>query len=520
MRGVRVRTATSSAVGVLLLAVGVGGCSLLSPETKKQEPISVGTTDTVSSLDPAGAYDAGSWALYSNVYQSLLTFAAGSSSPVPDAAERCDFKDQLRTYECVLRPGLKFSNGRGLTAKDVKFSFDRIRRIDSDQGPRSLLATLRSVETSGDDRVTFRLKVPDATFPFKIATGGGAIVDSTRYPANRLRTGDEVDGSGPYVLKKYRPGASAELAPAEQYRGGMKRKGSPVVVRYFADAERMSQAWQRRSIDVATRSMPPTDIAALSPADSDVKVMESAAASTRNLVFNLRDGSPVKDVAVRRAVASVVNREALARDVHRRTVEPLYSLVPTGLTGHTTSFYDRYPRPDAAKARQLLREAGIRVPVRFDLAYSQGAATDQEATLLKKQLEASGLFEVTTRRVGWAEFQKGYARGAYDAYCVSWVADFPDPDTFTSPLVGAGNALHSGYSSPRVDRLIEAGQRNEQRGRVAGTFRDIQKIVAEDVPLLPLWQKKDYALSDSTVSGTQYLSDGTGTWRLWQLGRI
>ncbi len=300
----------------------------------------------------------------------------------------------------------------------------------------------------------------------------------------------------------------------------MQKTGHDVTVRYFTDSAAMSRAWQDKDVDVTARQMPPAVLADLSPWDSSIRMSETSSPNTRFLVFNLRTGSPVHAQPVRQAVAAVLDRQALARDVHRRTVEPLYSLIPQGLTGHATSFFDTYPQPDGERATKLLRQAGITTPVRFRLAYSVGAATDQEAAVLKRQLEATGLFEVTTQRVDWKEFQEGYAKGAYDAYCVSWVADFPDPDTFTTPLVGADNAFHSGYSNPRVERLIRQTQQNDQRNRVAGDFREIQKIVAEDVPMVPLWQKKDYVLSTSSISGSQYLSDGTGIWRLWMLGRI
>ncbi|RLU90433.1 peptide-binding protein [Streptomyces griseocarneus] len=523
MRGGRLSTgarAVFAAAGALLLAAVATGCGLTDPGEGDDGPITVGTTDTVTSLDPAGAYDIGSWALIGNLYQSLLTYTSGSTTPVPDAASRCGFQgDDLRTYGCTLREGLRFGNGDEVTTKDVKFSFDRIRRINAPQGPAALFETLDTVDTT-DRTVTFRLRAPDATFPFKLATGAGAIVDATRYPADALRSGTEADGSGPYELDSYEPGSSARLEPAGHYKGAVKPKGSAVTVRYFAGPAQLSEAWRKRAVEVAGRQLPPADIARQSPADSSVKLMESSGSAARSLVFNLRDGSPVQDVAIRQAVATVVDREALARDVHLRTVEPLYALVPQGLTGHSTSFFDAYPTPDPQRARTLLRQAGISVPVGFGLAYSQGAATDAEAALLKRQLEDTGLFRVHTRHVEWKEFLQGYARGAYDTYLVSWLADFPDPDTFTTSVVGKDSPLHSGYTSDRVERLIRATQREAQRIRTADDFRAIQKIIAEDVPLVPLWQKKEYVLGDADISGTEYLSDGTGTWRLWQLARM
>ncbi len=104
-------------------------------------------------------------------------------------------------------------------------------------------------------------------------------------------------------------------------------------------------------------------------------------------------------------------------------------------------------------------------------------------------------------------------------YTVGWFPDFPDPDTFSQPLVGTGNVLHSGYSSKKMDQLIAATQQFSDRSRTSNDFKEMQALVGEDVPLLPLWQKKDYVVAKADVA-PQYLSDGTGTWRLWELSRI
>src|SRR4051812_18312217 len=186
MRSVRMRILATLLV---LAAVGVGGWQLLPSQESKNETITVGTTDAVTSLDPAGAYDAGSWALFSNVFQSLLTYDAAGVTPVPDAAKSCGFVGSgLKTYRCELRSGITFPSGREMTAEDVKYSFDRVKKINSNVGPASLFSTLGSVSADGDT-VTFHLSSPDATFPFKVATGAGSIVDRDRYPAGALRSG-------------------------------------------------------------------------------------------------------------------------------------------------------------------------------------------------------------------------------------------------------------------------------------------------------------------------------------------
>lgn len=495
-----------------------GGWQLLPSDDGRTDPISVGTTDEITSLDPAGAYDAGSWAMYSNIFQSLLTFKEGSTTPVPDAAESCKFTGaKLSTYECKLRDDLAFSNGRKVTAEDVKYSFERMLRIKTDVGPKALFPTLKSVTASGRT-VTFHLSGRDATFPLKVATGAGSIVDRDQYPADKLRTGSAVDGSGPYVLKEYKEGESALLEPNTKYRGAVTKAGRPVLVKYFGQSADLANAWKTGAVQVTHRQLPPEFVSTLNT--DGIRVTEAESAEIRNLNLNVRPGSPMADKAVRQAVAAVLDRPAITTGPFKGTVEPLYSLIPQGFIGHSTAFYDVNPEPSAKKAKQLLEAADIKTPVKFTFGYRKDATYAAETAEIKRQLEASGLFEVETVEAEWQAFQKAYASGAYDAYTVGWLPDFPDSDSFTAPLVGTGNTLHNGFSSKKIDALIASTQQFSDRSRATSDFKDIQSEVAAEVPLVPLWQKKDYVLSTEAVAGSQYLTDGTGIWRLWELSWI
>ncbi|MFJ8634370.1 ABC transporter substrate-binding protein [Streptomyces sp. NPDC093568] len=515
MRSVRMRILATLLV---LAAVGVGGWQLLPSGQDDGRTITVGTTDAVTSLDPAGAYDAGSWALFSNVFQSLLTFEPGGVTPVPDAAQSCGFAgSDLSTYHCELREGLTFPSGRTMTAEDVKYSFDRVKRIKSDVGPAPLLDTLASVSTSGRT-VTFHLSSPDATFPLKVATGAGAIVDREKYPADALRTDNAVDGTGPYTLTSYTKDDRADLAPNRHYKGAAGATGRQVELHYYGDGAALDKAWKAKQVDVATRTLPPEVLAGLNAADPDRRVSEADSSEIRNLYFDTRKGSPLHDVRVRQAIAWLIDREKLAATVYKGTVDPLYSLIPTGITGHTTSFFDTYPQLSTAKARALLTRAGVSLPVRFTYGYGAGRGSGaEEAAEIKRQLEATGLFKVAVKGYEWTDFQKRWASGKLDAYAVGWVADFPDPDTYGGPLVGTGATMNTGYSDKAVDQLIKDSQQYADRSEAVKDFRSLQEAVARDVPVIPLWQAKEYVVSSEEVGGGQYLSDGTGVFRLWNL---
>ncbi|MCT4352436.1 ABC transporter substrate-binding protein [Streptomyces sp. Je 1-79] len=513
------RNRLAIAAGSFALLV-IGGCQLL-PGQEEQRPIVIGTANALTSFDPAGAYDNGSWAVFSNVYQSLLTFEAGSPSPRPDVAETCGFTDSaLRTYRCELRDGVVFSNGNPVSAAAVKHSFDRILRIRHPLGPGPLFANLRSVEARGSF-VTFHLRTADATWPHKIATGAGSIVDPAEFPLDRLRGNASAVGSGPYVVTSYRKGEAIDLASNPAYKGAVTRKRVPVNIRYYPTAQDVEKAWKAGTIEVAYSGLPSAALERLDPRDPDVSLSVGESAHARYLVMNLRSArNPLKDVAARRAVAALVDRGRLAGEVFRYTVTPLYSLVPQGVVGHNTAFLDAYPEADPRYAAQRLRSAGITTPVPITLGHQTGTAA-LEAGELKRQLETDGLFEVElVEERDWDAYQNRYQRGEFDAFVSAWIPDFADPETFVQPLVGTGNVLHNGYTSTEVDTAIRNTQRHSDRGQSVPQFWSIQDAVARDVPLVPLWQKKNHVVTRSTVIGGHHLAEGNAIWRLWELRRL
>ncbi|KOX19455.1 MULTISPECIES: ABC transporter substrate-binding protein [unclassified Streptomyces] len=511
------------------LGIAAGTCALLVacgyrllPLTKPTEdPIVIGTANSLTHLDPAGGYDSGSWALYSNIYQGLLTFDPGAAAPRLDAAASCAFTRSLTTYRCTVRDGLRFSNGHPLTAAAVKHSFERVLAIRDPLGPSPLFANLRSVEASGSS-VTFHLAAADATWPSKIATPAGSIVDPAEFPRSALRTRQSGAGSGPYVVSSYREGVRVGLVPNAAYKGAVARKGKPVEVRYYKTSQDVERAWNARRIDVAFSGLTAATLATVENGkDPEVRLFTGESTVGRYLVLNTRPSHrPLADVAARRAVAALVNRGRLANTVFKDTVSPLYSLVPRGVTGHGTDFYDVYPESDPEWAARHLRAAGLSSPVRIKLGHQVGTAA-VEAHELKEQLERKGLFEVELIEEGdWVTYQERYKKGEFDAYILQWNPDFPDPDTFVQPLVGSGNTLYNGYSSAEIDSSIKATQQFADRARTVPQLRRIQRVIAEDVPLVPLWQKKSYVATRPSIAGGHYLvADSSGVWRLWELRR-
>ncbi|QOV39456.1 ABC transporter substrate-binding protein [Streptomyces ferrugineus] len=486
----------------------------------------MGMSDDVLATDPASGYDPGSWLLFNNVFQSLLSFPKGATEPQPEAARECGFSDTKATvYQCTLKDGLQFSNGDSLTSKDVKFSFDRMLKINDPDGPAVMFPTLDKVETPNDKTVVFRLNTPDATFPSKIASGAGSIVNEDQYDADGLRKDGQAIGSGPYKLDKF-DDDEAVFSVNDSYKGTADVQNSGVTLKFFhGDQEALKKALLDNEIDIAYRGLTAGDIADVekSGGDSGVEVVEGGSAEVQHLVFNMDDPVAGK-LGVRKAIAYLIDRDALIKDVYQGTATPLYSIIPAGISGHNTAFFDTYgARPSKSKAADALQDEGINGKVKLTLWSTPsryGPATDDELKAIAKQLNDSGLFDADVQSVAFDQYEKDIEAGKYGVYVKGWIPDYPDADNFTAPFFGKGNVLGNNYSNNAITgTLIPRTAAESDRSATDDDFGQLQDIVAKELPVLPVWQAKQYAVVRDNVYGLEYCLDASTVFRFWELSK-
>ncbi|MEU5809877.1 ABC transporter substrate-binding protein [Streptomyces sp. NPDC047718] len=515
-------------LGAATAAALLSGCgSTDGPAAEGGKGVVMGISDKVKSTDPASGYDPGSWLLFNNVFQSLLSFPKGGTTPEPDAAQACNFEGaDSKVFKCTLRAGLKFSNGHPLTSKDVKFSFERTLKINDPNGPAVMLSSIAGIDTPDDKTVVFRLKTSDATFPSKIASGAGSIVDSSEYPADKLRTDNKAIGSGVYKLDSMNE-KSANFSVNEAYTGKAKAKNTGVTLKFFNhDQAALRKVLESGDVDFAFRGLAAKDIASLSSTktgNNSVEVVQGTGAEVQHLVFNMKD-EVVGKLPVRKAIAYLVDREALVKDVYEGTATSLYSVIPAGIGSHTTAFFDRYGgSPQPKKAEAVLRAAGIKDKVKLNL-YSTparyGPATDQEMQLIAKQLNDSGLFDAEVKSVEYEQYEKDIDAGKYGVYVRGWVPDFPDADNFTQPFFGPDSVLRNNYDNKEITgTIIPATASKSDRTAATPDYTRLQDIVADEIPLLPLWQSKQYAVTRQNVTGLQWSLDASTVFRFWEIAK-
>ncbi|MEV8517721.1 ABC transporter substrate-binding protein [Dactylosporangium sp. NPDC051484] len=501
--------------------------------------ITIGTTDQVSSLDPAGAWDAGSGTIETEVYATLLSAHNGSTDAKPDLAASITLSAPTK-YTVRLKPGLKFANGHDLTSSDVKFSFDRQLKIADKNGPSSLLYNLESVAAPAPDTVEFTLKSPnDTLFPQILTTAAGLVADEEVFPADKILDDEAIIAAkpwaGPYVVDSYTKNSVVSFSVNPAYSGGLGApKNTGVVLKYYTAATNLKLDIQRGDIDVVYRTLTIPDLQDLGT-KPEVVVHTGAGNGIRFIVFDLKtqpfgsataQADPAKALAVRQAAASLIDRTQLAEQVYKSTFQPLYSYVPQGITGATESlkplYGDQHGGPDKAAAARLLSTAGVATPVALNLQYNTdhyGSSSEDEYALIKTQLEASGLFKVTLQSTEWSQYGKQRVADQYPAYQLGWYADYLDADNYLGSFFADGNWVNNGYDDAAVKALIKQEQTETDPGRRTAALQQIQDAVAKAVPIVPLLQGSTAIVTRAKIDGVPQRLDSAYQFRWAELAK-
>ncbi|MBK3580256.1 peptide ABC transporter substrate-binding protein [Streptomyces sp. MBT65] len=502
--------------------VALTGCTSSKTSTGTDGPtITVGTTDQVTSLDPAGAWDAGSGTIESEVYATLLSVKNGATEVSPDLATGIELTGP-KEYTVTLRKGLKFANGHQLTSSDVKFSFDRTLKIADENGPSSLLYNLASVAAPSPTTVVFTLKsANDTLFPQVLSTAAGYIVDEQTFPADKILDDKAIVAAkpwnGPYGVTSYDKNSLVSFAENGEYGGQLGTpKTKNIQLKYYTDASNLKLDVQQGTVDAVYRTLTTADLDDLAK-KKDIKVHTGSGNGIRYIVFDFttqpygtktKDADKAKALAVRQAVADSVDRAQLAQQVYKNSYQPLYSSVPDGLTGATDSFKslygDKKGGPDKAAAAGRLKAAKVTTPVTLNLQYNSdhyGSSSADEYALVKTQLEATGLFKVNLQSTEWTQYGKDRIKHLYPLYQLGWYADYLDADNYLSPFYSANSWVANGYDDPAVRSLILKEETETDAAKRAELLKEAQDKAAAQVPLLPLLQGSTAIVTRTDVSG-------------------
>lgn len=290
--------------------------------------ISLGTTLTARTLDPADAYETFPGILLQNLGDRLYTYTPGTTDLVPQlATDMPTISEDGLTYTIPLRQDVTLHDGTPFTAEVMAFSIERF--MENGGRPAYLLSEkIQSVEATGDHELTLTLSAPFAAFPALLSFSGITPVSPASYEIGSGKFNpDSFVGSGPYKLASFASDA-IKLDVNENYWGEAPANQG-IDIQIFTSPANLFNTFQTGGLDVAYQTLDPEQIASLErdASSGGWSVIEGGTNVINYMSLNRRI-EPLDDVRVRQAIAAMVDRPLLNERVFQGQAEPLYSLIP------------------------------------------------------------------------------------------------------------------------------------------------------------------------------------------------
>jgi peptide/nickel transport system substrate-binding protein len=482
-------------VSVSLCLCGLVGCRNSRPADPNV--ITLAVFASPANFDPRVGTDEVSQKVYQLLYDNLLNLD-DQLRVGPGLATGWEQPDDL-TYVVRLRRGVRFHDGRELTAADVAYTFNSLIDPAFVSARRGAYALLERVEAVDPYTARFVLKKPSGSFPIQLVlpivpAGAGAT----------LRTNPV--GTGPYRLVRYAVDDRLELAAfADYYEGAPKNAG--VVLKIVPDEIMRGLELEKGSVDLVVNDLSPDTVAQLGD-DGDMQVVTSSGTDYAYVGLNLREPL-LKDRRVRQAIGHAIDREAIVKYLRRGLAQPAVGVVPPASWAFKAdTFQLAY---DPARAKQLLDEAGFPDPdgdgpasrVRLTLKVSTNEFYRLQAAVIQQDLAKVGL-ELDVRSYEFATLSQDVARGNFQLVTLQWVG-ISDPDmlrrVFHSNQVPPNGFNRGFYQNPEVDRLIDQATSARDDAERSALYGRVQQLVAEDAPYISLWYKTNFAVASKTLDG-------------------
>jgi peptide/nickel transport system substrate-binding protein len=468
-----------------------------------------------ASLDPRIGTDAQSEHIDELLFDGLVARDA-TFHFTPALAESWEQPEPL-TLVFHLRDGVRFGDGRPMTARDVVWTIDSMRSGQVISPKTASYASVDTVEARDARTVVFHLKHADNFLLTNLSTGAFGVVpegsgrDFWRHPV----------GTGPFrfVSQQIDQDVVAERNPLS-WAGAPKIER--VRFRVVPDAITESLEMEKGSGDVAVNSLPMDALPVLA-ARPNLVVEDSAGTQVQYLGFNLRDPL-LKDARVRQAIACAIDRKLIIQTLLRGHAQLAESLLPVSHWAYTGDG-PRYDY-DPARAAQLLNDAGY--PSRQDGArfhLTMKTSTDEGtrllAAVLQQQLAKVGI-SLDLRSYEFATFYSDLNRGAFQMYSLRWIGGNEQPDIFSYAYSTARfspqGLNRSHYSNPQVDTLLAEAAESADTDRRRADYVEAQQILARDLPAITLWYRDTVVVHNRRL--THVVPTGSGSFSFLETAEL
>lgn len=523
-----------SLAGLLPLALGLssgcsnrnaggGGGGSASADGRVPGVLRYALTAEPTTLDPALVSDGSTIDLLQHLYEGLVGWNEQNEVVPMLAAEMPKISADGKTYTFTLREGAKFTNGRAVTAEDVKYSLTRAldKRLNSpvvmtylndivgaEAVNRGTATDLAGVVAKDARTVEIRLVAPRAYFLGKLTYPTSYVLAKEEVQKGSLLDGVPTlavansVGTGPFRLASYTPQDKAVLEANPDYWGG-RPKLRQIERRVLLSAQTRRNLYETGQLDILTdvpKGEYETDRDNPNLKDQ-LKLFNRAAVYYIGL--NQTHYAPFRDKRVRQAFAHAIDKDAIIKNVLLDVTPRAEGVVPIGIPGYDETI--RGLPYDPERAKRLLAEAGYPngkgLPPLTLTFREKWPDLSKTGEIVKEQLAAIGV-NINLNEMEWGAFLKATDDKRVDFFHMRWGADYLDPQNFLSVLLhGGAPENRTNYKNPAFDALLDQADVALDPEKRWTLYRRAERIVVDDAPWVPLYFQRDIELIKPYVTG-------------------
>lgn len=480
------------------------------PAPRRGGTLTVAIANEPPNLDPFHQAGDARTAVTVLMYQGLMyEHASGTAQPL--LAESMAVSDDGLTYTFALRRGVRFHTGQAMTAADVKYSYDYVRNPSNGSPGAADFGVIAGIETPDDHTVVIRLSEPNASLPMTLTNRFGCVVprDTFANPQARTRLSQQSVGTGPFMLQEFRPQSHIRMARFANYWQSGQPYLEGILFSVQPNAASVLVALRSRRVDLALLARP-QDAEQL---QGQAGLVINAAPSLRQCSLDLDcNHAQLRDVRVRRAIALSIDKGAIMQAAIGGKGQVL-GTIPAAMQESWGAPIETLPnqRPDPARARALLAEAGLADGFAMDLVSIIGFEwMDPAAVTIAQQLAPLGI------RLNIQRVELGVWLNAFRTRNMRFT--FNDWGTQPDPHILYYRHFHSAprgadfrnWNNAEADRLLDAGMATPDAAKRKEAYVGFQRVMDESVPTMMLYSPDLVTVAQARVRN--YVQHPTGWW--------
>ena len=516
------------------LSLSLGLASLASAQDYQPDPnaksggnIIVTYKDDVATLDPAIGYDWQNWSMIKSVFDGLMDYVPGTTELRPGLAESYEISEDGTTFTFKLREGVKFHNGREMTAEDVKYSLDRVTTPATQSPGAGFFGSIKGYDAMADGSATslegvtvvdpytvkIELSRPDATFLHVMALNFASVVPKEAVDEFGADFGKHPVGTGAFKLADWTIGQQLVFEKnADYWRPGVPYLDS-ITFEVGQEPIVALLRLQKGEVDVPGDGIPPAKFnEVMGNPDEAKQVVVGGQLHTGYITLNV-EMAPFDKVEVRQAINMAINKDRIVQMINGRAT-PATQPLPPSMPGYTKD-YAGYPF-DPAKAKEMLAEAGLPDGFETELYVMNTDPNPRIAQAIQQDLAAIGV-KADIKALAQANVIEagGTPKTAPMIWSggMAWIADFPDPSNFYGPILGCAGAVEGGWNwswycnkdldamATEADSITDPAKQDERLQK----WSDVYMKVMEDAPWVPVFNENRYTMKSTRMGGADAL---------------